>query len=170
MKTFRFLLIFTLVSAALPVVSQNSILPDIKIYTLEGSAISAGSVGIDDRMMVLVFWNPDDGKSLQQLRMLNDEYGSSIQDEKVKVVGICTNYSGTLQSIRPLVSGIGIGFEIYIDRNNDLKRAMNIPDILYTMIVDPEMDIHRYTGYCNNLLEMIVNQDNTGLANISAKK
>ena len=119
-------------------------------------------------MLVLLFWNADDNKSLEQLRLLNDE--KNIFGEKIKIVGICTNYSCTMQSIRPLISGLAIDFDIYIDRNNDLKRAMNIPDIPYTMIVDPTSDIHRYSGYCNNLVETIIGLNNTGLANISNKR
>lgn len=170
MKTFRFLLIYAIVTVGLPVLSQNSILPDIDIYTKEGSTIRATSIGTKDRMLVLVFWNPDDNKSLEQLRLLNDEFENNIFGGKVKIIGICTNYSCTRQSIRPLVSGLAIDFDIYIDRNNDLKRAMNIPDIPYTMIVDPTMDVYRYSGYCYNLIETIMDLNFTGLANISDKR
>ena len=168
MKTLRFLLIFVLVASGLPVLSQNPILPGIDLYTLEGSTISAASIGTNERMLVLLFWNADDNKSLERLRLLNDEKNTF--GEKIKIVGICTNYSCTMQSIRPLVSGLAIDFDIYIDRNNDLKRAMNIPYIPYTMIVGPTMDVHRYSAYCNNLVETIIELNNTGLANISNKR
>jgi hypothetical protein len=170
MKTFRFFLINALLSAAFSAMSQKLILPDVKIYTLEGSTASASSIDAKNSTTVLFFWNADDNRSIEQLRLLNEEYENQIFSGKVKIVGICTNYSCTMQSIRPLVSGLAIGFDVFIDRNNDLKRAMNIPVLPYTMIIDHALDVHRYSGYCNNIVGTIMDLNNNGMANISDKR
>jgi len=171
MKTFRFFVTFILVSMGYPVLSQNSIFPDISVYALDGSRMNARDIRLSDQTVVIVFWNGDDRKSLDQVRMINEEYGNGLKEKNVKVVGICTDNSGIMERIRPLVNGIGLDFEIYIDRNNDLKRAMNVPEIPYTLIIDPVKDFYcRYSGYCANIGELITGSIDQRLAkNIDQK-
>lgn len=157
MKTFRFFLVFVLVSAGLTVISQNSILPDVDVYTLEESRISARDISMNNQTVVLVFWNSDGRESLDQVRMVNEESVTELKRENVKIVGICTDCAGTMGKIRPFVYGNCLDFEVYIDKNNDLKRAMNVPYVPYTIIIDPVMDVYRYFGFIADLDEFITN-------------
>jgi len=166
MKTSRLLAIFILLSTGFSAISQNRMLPDIDIYTLVGSRVSARDIRMNDQPVVLVFWNPDDRQSLDQVKMLNEEYESNLKVKNVKVIGICTDCSGTMERIRPLVNGTGIDFEIFIDRNNELKRALNVPYVPFTIINDPNKDVYcRYIGYCFNVGDLITSTIENSLAN-----
>lgn len=150
--------------------SQNSILPDVEVYNLDGSRQSASNFELNEQVIVIFFWNVDDRNSLEQASTLNEEYESTLKGKDVRIVSICTNQSGTMPGIRPLVSGLGIDFEVYIDRNNELKRAMNIPDIPYTMIIKKSDDVYRHMGNYGNLAVLIANMNDNRLAKINDDK
>jgi len=70
--------------------------------------------------------------------------------------GICTDVPGYMQFIKPYVFGHNIGIDIYIDKNNDLKRAMSVPITPYTFLFDQKNDIQAIVmGSCDNISEVI---------------
>ncbi|MFH1118903.1 MAG: TlpA disulfide reductase family protein [Bacteroidota bacterium] len=155
MKTLRKLEIFVLLAIGFPALSQNCNLPDVAVYTLEGSSVSAQDLTRDDQALVFVFWESDDTESLDQIRQINEEYGD-LKGKNVRVVGLCADCSGNMARIRPLIYGMGIDFEMYIDRNCDLKRAMNVTDFPTTFLIDQNKHVYsQCLGYRGNLDELV---------------
>jgi cytochrome c biogenesis protein CcmG, thiol:disulfide interchange protein DsbE len=162
MKTTRLLLIFVLVLLGRTVLSQPSSLPRCELSMLDGSTIDARNISTNDLPLIMVFWNSEDRKSMELIRMINEEYNYSLEKTNVKIVGIYSDYSGTLESIRPLVNGIGLDFDVYIDRNNEFKRAMNVPELPYAILFDPNLNDYQYLGYCTdpaNLFSVTINKN-----------
>ncbi len=170
MKTTKLFAALILILFGLPVLSQNSILPDVDIYNLDGSLINAKDISINDQVVVIVFWNSDNRESLDQVLLLNEEYENGLKNKDVKVICICTDYSGAMQKIRPLVSGIGLSFDVYVDKNNDLKRAMCIPLIPFAMVINQADNVYLQTGYCTNLPDLINREIQPGIARISENR
>ena len=156
MKSLKLFLICVLLTIGNLVKSQNQTLPDVDIYTLDGERISAANISKNNEAVVLFFWKTTDLKSLDQLSIINDGYDSQLRWKNVKIIGICTDCPGTIHSIKPFIYGNDISFDIYIDRNNDLKRAMNVQETPYTIFIDQEKNTHSMiTGYCANIVELI---------------
>ena len=59
---------------------------------------------------------------------------TSLKDKNVRVIGICLDVSGNMSNIKPFVYGNNIDMDVYIDKNGEFKRAMNIPDVPYNII------------------------------------
>jgi cytochrome c biogenesis protein CcmG, thiol:disulfide interchange protein DsbE len=156
MKAFKFFFIIGLLSIGNTIKSQNSNLPDEVIYSLDGSMISASVIGNSDGLLVVFFWSAANRTSLSQLTLLNEAYENLPERKEVKIVGICTDNTGIMQSIKPFVYGNGINYEVYIDRNNDLKRAMNLSDTPCTILFDQKKKTSStILGYCANIAEII---------------
>jgi hypothetical protein len=170
MKNFRFFLIFCLISVGYLVISQNHILPAVDIFSLDGLRVSAKDIVNIDQPFIIVFWKRYDKISLEQISMINEEYDNSLKDKNVKVIGICMDASGNMASIKPFVFGNNIGFEMYIDKNGDLKRAMNVPDFPYTIIFDRTNNIcYKQIGYFDPVVELLENSIVNSLATIKDK-
>jgi cytochrome c biogenesis protein CcmG/thiol:disulfide interchange protein DsbE len=150
MKTTRLLMIFVLVFIGYTVLSQPSSLPRCDLFMMDGSRICARNISTDDQPLIMVFWNSDDRKSMELIRMINEEFSYGLNTTSLRIVGICSDYSGTPESIRPLVNGIGLDLDVYIDRNNDFKRAMNVPELPYAILFDPTLNIFQCLGYCTD--------------------
>jgi hypothetical protein len=85
------------------------------------------------------------------LLKINEEYPDWSEGKNVRVIGICTDLNGNMTGVKPLVYAHDISFEIYIDKNNDFKRAMNIPDLPYLIMIDGKTEVARSMGYCPDI-------------------
>jgi len=170
MKAFTFSLIFCMLILGNPVKPQNSKLPGVDLYTLDGVKISASDLNNTDTLLVLIFWKSNNRQSFNQLLEINEEYQEWLKATNVKVVGICTDLNGTRCDIKPLVYAHNIDFEVYIDKNNDFKRAMNIPDIPYLIMVDNHSENIKFMGYYPDIAEFINNKIDLQLAAIPVGK
>jgi hypothetical protein len=170
MKTLKFLLAAFLIISGSFARSQNKCLPDVDILTLEGIRVNASDVTGTDSLVVVLFWNISDLKSLEQLYSLNEAYGD-LRAEHVKMIGICTDISVNMLEVKPFVYGHDIGIEIYLDKNNDLKRAMSVPVTPYTFLFDQDKNIQAVVmGSCKNILDVINDMRDNFLASAKDKK
>ena len=158
MRTMEFILIFSFFSMVNQVNSQNQNLPEIDIYTLDGERVSTNEVCNSGQSTVIIFWKSNDKTSLEQISMINEEYENSLKDKNVKVIGICLDASGNMASIKPFVFGNNIDFEMYIDKNGDLKRAMNVSEFPYTIVINKINSIcHEPIGYYEPVVDLLEN-------------
>ena len=170
MKALKLLLICILLTTGNLVKSQNRTLPDVDIYTLDGKRVSASDICKNNEPVILFFWKTTDIKSLDQLYMINEEYENQLKWKNVKIIGICTDCPGTAQSIKPFVYGNDISLDIYVDQNNDLKRAMNVNETPYTILIDRRKNNYSMiTGYCSNIVELINDKFDQRFATVTGK-
>ena len=156
MKGIKSALVLALFLPVIFVFSQNSSLPAIDIYTLDGATIKANAISNEGKLMIIVFWKTYNKDGSNQVMMLNDVYQKKLLEKDVKFIAICTDCIGRTDHIKPIVSGQDIEMEVFVDKNGDLRRAMNIPQTPFTMLLDKQMNVHcKYAGYCANGDEMI---------------
>jgi hypothetical protein len=156
MKTKKISLISILGLLTSFIFSQTCILPSTELYTLDGVKISAGEITNDGKPMVMIFWKTNEKKSNDQLLMINDAYQNFMIDRGVKVVAVCIDCVGKISHIKPFVYGNDLDIEVYIDKNGDFKRSMNVLHTPSTLLFDHEMNINcQYVGYCANVEDML---------------
>lgn len=130
--------------------SQKQTLPDVNLYTLDGIQVNASEISNNDKPMVMVFWKTNEKNCCNQLNMINDVYQDFFEPKEVKVVAICIDCKGSIQHIKPFVFGHNLDFEVYIDKNGDFRRSMNVSQVPFTILYDDKMEVYcQYVGYCN---------------------
>ncbi|MEZ5195428.1 MAG: TlpA disulfide reductase family protein [Bacteroidales bacterium] len=135
---------------------QIQSLPNVELLTLDGIKVNASEISNNDKPMVVVFWKSNQKECCDQLNMMNDVYEDFFKQKGVKVIAICVDCKGSIQHIKPFVYGHSIDFEVYIDKNGDFKRSMNVSQVPYTILYDDKMDIYcQYVGYCNGSEDII---------------
>lgn len=131
------------------VFTQGYGLPDVELYTTNGSRIQASEITNDSMPLLMVFWKMDDTKSQANLLAIQEIYESNFEEKGIKMIAVCLDNSGTMNQIMPWVCGHDIGADVYIDRNNNFKRAMEIPSAPYTILFDRNMEVYcQFNGYC----------------------
>jgi len=140
-------------------------LPDVDLFTLEGTRISYEKIQNDSVPMIMVFWKTYDDKCCKELMDLNDVYIEKLKDKGVRIVAVCVDNNSKMDYIRPFVYGHDIEFEVYIDNNGNLKRAMNIPTVPFTILFDKDAQpFCKFLGYCPAIDEMVCNKIDKELA------
>lgn len=110
--------------------------------------------------MVLDFWATWCKPCINELTAINDLYSDWQKETGVKIIAISVDDARTMSNVKPFVNGKDWDYEIYIDPNGDLKRALNIGAVPYVFLVNGKGEIVSvHTGYApgdeNKLYEEI---------------
>ena len=167
MKTIKSTRVVTFVALGMLVLSQNSSLPEVDLFTLDGTMIKASEISNEGKPMLMVFWKTSDKDGCKQLMMLNDVYNERLREKGIKLVAICVDCKGRIDHVKPIVFGQDIEMEVFVDKNGDLRRAMHVSYIPFTMLFDQQMKIYcKFPGYCASGDDLICNKIEECLAKI----
>lgn len=131
----KFLSLF-LILYSIELIAQNKSVPYVELLTLEGKSIKASEISNDGMPMIMFFFKTNDNESFNQLKEVNEFYGSGQISQKIKIVGICIDCTGQTQYVKHFVNGHNVNLEIYIDKNGDFKRAMSVSSVPYSIRFD----------------------------------
>ena len=127
--------------------AQND-LPAVNIRTLSGSEISFKSLGkTKDTALIISFWATWCVPCIQELEAISEQYEERQKENPFKLLAVSIDDSRTSRRVKPFVTGKGWPFEIYLDENSDLKRALNINDVPHVLIVKNGKILYQHNGY-----------------------
>jgi len=149
MKKLAFLLIPFFLVNIYPIHAQLLDFPTTRLLTLDGTSINSSEILHQNVTTIIVFWKSYEQKCCEQISLMIEAKEKLSEITVVNIVAICTDTEGLSSRIKPLVSGKDWDIDVYIDRNGDLRRAMNIPSTPFTLIFDEAKNlICEYNGYC----------------------
>jgi peroxiredoxin len=83
-----------------------------------------------------------------ELNELQDVYEDWQDDTGVKIIAISTDDARSTSRVAGFVNGKGWEFDIYLDPNGDLKRALNIASMPYSFLLNGKGEIvWQHAGY-----------------------
>ena len=133
--------------------------PIMNIKNISGKTVNTKSTYNRNGLTVYSFWATWCVPCINELDDIHKEI-DKWNDANVKIVAISTDDSRTKRRVRPMVNGKNWNFEILMDENQDLKRALNITGIPHTIVTKGSRIIYRRIGYKpgeeNDLYEFII--------------
>ena len=129
--------------------AQNS-LPDTRIKSLQGNEVLFSSFGnTRDTAVIISFWATWCIPCIQELNTIHDQYEDRQKETPFRFIAISIDDARTMQKVKPFVAGKGWPYEIYLDVNSDLKRALNIIDVPHILIIKNGKIVYQHNGYVN---------------------
>jgi cytochrome c biogenesis protein CcmG, thiol:disulfide interchange protein DsbE len=126
----------------------QSELPDVKLKTLSGDEVRFNSLGKNsDTVLVISLWATWCVPCIQELEAISEQYEDRQKETPFKLIAVSIDDSRTTQRVKPFVKGRGWPFEIYLDVNSDLKRALNINDVPHVLIIKQGKIVYQHNGY-----------------------
>jgi cytochrome c biogenesis protein CcmG, thiol:disulfide interchange protein DsbE len=152
----RIALSLTALSLALWMPAQTTSIPDVNLRDIDGKIISSSEITQPGTPTLVIFWKSTSGKCCENLGLLQEAWEETLSQQGVKMVAICMDCNGSWTQVKPIVNGNDWDFDVYIDVNGDLKRAMNVGDVPCTMLFDENQNmICRMNSACTGSQEFI---------------
>lgn len=142
MKIVKALMICGLIITAQLAHSQNNNkLPSVKVQKLDGSKFDTGDLENDGKPIILNFWATWCSPCKRELNNIAEMYGDWVDETGVKLVAISIDDARNIGKVAPYVNGKGWEYDVYIDPNGDLKRALGVNNVPHTFLVDGDRQI-----------------------------
>lgn len=147
MKKLFALLIAVMVVAGLHA-QQKSDLPNVTLKNLQGKDVNIAKLNNNGKPFVITFWATWCGPCIKEHNALDEVYSDWKAETGVKIIAVSIDDSRTTAKVKPFVEGKGWDFEVLLDVNKDLARAMNVSNPPHTFLFDGTGKIvYQHTGY-----------------------
>ena len=149
----RILVVFVLVTIVLIGYAQEDQknfgkLPSIEVKTMEGKAVNIADISNDGKPIIITFWATWCKPCIKEHDAINDEYEDWVEETGVKLYAISIDNARSSKRVLPTVNGKGWEFDVLLDENGDLKRAMNVNVPPHTFILNGEgLIVWQHVGY-----------------------
>ena len=138
-KTIKFSILLALTALVFSFTLGNKkTVPSVNVKTLQGKTINTSTFNNDGKPIVISFWATWCSPCKKELYNISEVYEDWQEETGVKLIAISIDDSRNKHKVKPYVDSKGWEYEVYIDANQDLKRAMNVNNVPYTFLIDGE--------------------------------
>ena len=142
MKKFMFLMM----ALVMGFTASAQSLPDVKVENQEGKVVSIKEV-VDGTPMIISFWSTTCKPCIMELNAIYSNLDEWLEEADFKVVAVSVDDARSVSRARGMVANWD-GYTCLFDKNQDLKRAMNVSLTPHTFVVDGNGNIlATHSGY-----------------------
>ena len=141
-RTLFFLILFV----SFNTFSQKSI-PNIFLSNFEGEKTKIYDAIEDDKITVISLWATWCVPCIKELDAINEVYDEWKEELEFNLIAVNVDDSRSVKRARALVNGKAWPYQIYLDTNQDFKRALGTSFIPQTLIVKDRKILYQHTGY-----------------------
>lgn len=122
-------------------------LPNTDLETIDGSSITVKEATTKDNVVVVSLWATWCVPCIKELDAISEVYTDWQDETNVELIAVSVDDSRTVKRVKPLINGKGWDYEILLDTNNDLKRALGAATVPLTLLVKDNKIVYRHSGY-----------------------
>lgn len=154
MKTKRIL--FLLVAVASFAVARAQ-MPHIVLNDIEGNKVAVDTLGTHGQPVIIDFFATWCKPCNRELTAISEVYEDWQKETGVRLVAVSIDVAQNVNKVKPLVDENGWEYDVLLDPNSDLKRALGIQNIPYVLIIDGKGEIvYRHNGYTEGAEEELI--------------
>ena len=123
-------------------------LPSVTLKTMEGKAVSVDTLNNGGKPFIIDFFATWCKPCNRELDAISEVYDDWRQETGVRIFAVSIDQAQNINKVKPLVDNHNWEYDVLLDPNGDLKRALGIQVIPYVLIVDGQGNIvYRHNGY-----------------------
>jgi peroxiredoxin len=140
------LMLFILLTS-FSVFSQKE-LPSVSILNLENKSVNVKTdFSEKDKIYVYSFWATWCTPCIAELEAISEHYEDWKKEMNIEVIAVSIDDSRTQKRVKPLLNGKDWTYTMLLDSNQDLKRALSIVNVPYSVIVKNQKIVKILNGY-----------------------
>lgn len=121
--------------------SASAQLPSVTLKTLDGRTVDTSKISNDGKPWVLTFFASWCKPCNRELKAIHEVYPDWVEETGVKLVAVSVDQGQNSAKVKPMVDAEGWEYEVLLDPNSDLMRALGIQLIPHCIIVDGEGNV-----------------------------
>ncbi len=150
----KFWLLFLIVLSAQAVQAQ---LPKITLKDIQGKTVLTDTLSNGGKPFIIDFFATWCKPCNRELDAISEVYADWQEETGVKIYAVSIDQAQNINKVKPLVDNHGWEYEVLLDPNGDLKRALGIQMIPYVLIVDGKGNIvYKHNGYTDGAEEELI--------------
>jgi thiol-disulfide isomerase/thioredoxin len=111
-------------------------IPSATVKNLNGGKINSNTFNNGGKPIIISFWATWCKPCKKELDAIAELYPDWVKETGVKLIAISIDDARSSSKVVTDVKTKGWEYEIYIDENQDFKRAMNVNNVPHTFLVD----------------------------------
>jgi peroxiredoxin len=123
-------------------------MPNIDLKSIDGKSINVSiDFAEEDKLYVFSFWATWCTPCINELDAINQKYTTWKENLNFEVIAVSIDDTRTQKRVKPLLSGKNWPYRVLLDNNQDLKRALSIVNVPYTVVVKNKRIVYVSNGY-----------------------
>ena len=123
-------------------------LPSIELKDIDGNTVNIQDFGNNGKITIISFWATWCGPCIKELDNMNELYEDWVDDYGLELIAVSVDDARNIPKVKPMVNGRGWPYNVLLDENRDLSRALNVSNPPMTFLIDKEGNIvYKHTGY-----------------------
>ncbi|MBQ8462964.1 MAG: TlpA family protein disulfide reductase [Prevotella sp.] len=156
-QLYKFLFLVVLLAGSHGVFAQR--LPQVTLKAIDGRSVQTDTLSNGGRPFIIDFFATWCKPCNRELDAIAEVYEEWQEETGVKLIAVSIDQAQNINKVKPLVDGHGWDYEVLLDPNGDLKRALGVQMIPYVLIVDGEGKIaYKHNGYTDGAEEELLRQ------------
>jgi cytochrome c biogenesis protein CcmG, thiol:disulfide interchange protein DsbE len=112
--------------------------PAVKVKDLDGKSFTMSDLSNDGKPIVISFWATWCSPCKKELENMAEVYDEWQKETGVKIIAVSIDDARNASKVKPYIVAKGLPYDVYIDENQDFKRAMNVNNVPHTFLVNGE--------------------------------
>lgn len=121
--------------------TAQNLLPSTTVQGLDGKKVDTRTWSNKGAPMIVNFWATWCAPCKKELSAIAEVYDDWQERTGVKLIAVSIDDARTMSRVTPYVNGQDWDYEVYLDPNGDLKRALNVNNIPHTFLVNGKGEI-----------------------------
>ena len=150
-----------LITAMLFCINQASKaqMPAVTLKTIDGKTVRTDTLSNNGKPIIIDFFATWCKPCNRELKAINEVYEDWQEETGVKLIAVSIDQAQNVNKVKPLVDENAWPYEVLLDTNGELKRALGIQMIPYTLILDGEGKIvYKHNGYTDGAEQELIDK------------
>ena len=134
-------------------------MPNIELNAISGESINLSTDFNEvDKLYVFSFQATWCAPCINELEAIHKKYASWKEALNIEIIAVSIDDSKTQKRVKPFLNGKGWTYKVLLDANQELKRALSIVNVPYTIVVKNNKIVYISNGYSQGAEEEFFNK------------
>ncbi|MBQ7540418.1 MAG: TlpA family protein disulfide reductase [Bacteroidaceae bacterium] len=132
-------------------------LPKVTLKTMDGKTVQTDTLSNNGKPFIIDFFATWCKPCNRELDAIAEVYEDWQKETGVKIFAISIDQAQNINKVKPLVENHGWEYDVLLDPNSDLRRALGIQMIPFVLICDGKGEIvYKHNGYTDGAEDELI--------------